>query len=91
MGYDRAMEELKQLLSSSLAGQRLLVALEPLAGTELPSLIAAVLLEKVQANGTEANGQAARISLDDAASVVTGMTFLTPRCVAWRSWTRLCT
>ncbi|GAB4814060.1 hypothetical protein N2152v2_001106 [Parachlorella kessleri] len=73
------MEELKQLLPSSLAGQRLWAALEPLAGTELPSLIAAVLVEKVHVNGIEANGQSARIPLDAAASVVPGLTFLTPR------------
>lgn len=72
------MEELSRLVGGSLAGQRLLAALEEHSGTELPALITAVLLEGTPQKGA-ASDPPARASLDDAVSVISGLTFVVPR------------
>ncbi len=81
------MEALRQLISASAAGQKLLAALER-SSSDLPSLIAAVLQERLHDGNAAANGVPARVSLDGAASVVSGLTFLTPRCAKHARVTR---
>ena len=76
------MEALRQLVAGKAAGQKLLAALEPLAkAEELAALITAVLQERAPA--APSNDQPAanpRASLDEAACVIPGLTFVTPRC-----------
>lgn len=71
------MEGLRKLLGCSVAGQELLAALEPHAGSSLPALITAVLQERADQSSS---GEQPRPSLEAAATIVRGLTFLTPRC-----------
>lgn len=77
------METLRPLLAGTPAGQALLEALEPHSGSSLPGLVLAVLQERAPAApAAAAASEPPRASLEEAASVLKHLQFLTPRCAA---------